>query len=280
MVASPLLLPTLRYLPQTVRGWRHFKIRAGASVWSATTRRLDLPRTESLAAVKYGLRVHAQRGYRMAALGDGFPPNLATLYGLEDARIYSPTAPKAYMDFTAPIIAGWQGEIPELGSPADPLYRQLGVRYLLTRLDARLPDPWKRIFADGTAAVWEQPESLPLLFLATDKPVEGVLARRIEDTWISAQANPHRRMWLGTRVFQDGGWILLVNGLPRATLQGPFILALLPTGELRLDLLYRPAAFVWGWVIAALGLAAGAAAWVPRPPPTIPAAPLPPATPG
>ncbi|MEA2600403.1 MAG: hypothetical protein QOF89_1395 [Acidobacteriota bacterium] len=283
-VAAPLLLPTLHYLPQTVRGWRHFKVRRGASGFtSASSRRLALPRTESLSAVQYGLHVNALRGYRMAALGNDFPPNLATLYGLEDARIYGPTAPKAYVDFLAPIV---------VGGPADPLYRQLGVRYLLTRLDARLPAPWKRIFADRTAAVWEQSESLPLLFLATDRPVESVLPRRIEDTWISGlisspisdPISPHPPLWLGTRVFQDGGWVVLLNGVPRAAVPRLFVTAPLspgPPGERRFDLLYRPAEFVWGWVIAALGLAMGAAAWVPPPVrSTAPAAPPPPATPG
>src|SRR6185295_5751023 len=100
----------------------------------------------SLAAIEFGLGTHRQRGYRMAALGDDFPPNLATLYKLEDARIYSPTAPKDYVDFMAPIITDLR--------PADPLYQQLGVRYLLTHLDTQLPAPWKRLFTDRTAAVW------------------------------------------------------------------------------------------------------------------------------
>ncbi len=248
-VAAPILLPTLRYLPKAMRGPGRFQVASGLGEIS---RHRTLPPSESIGAVAYGLAIHPQKGYRMAALGDDFPPGLAALYGLEDARVDNPMAPKTYRDLLASGLT-------------DPLYQRLGVRYLLTRLDASLPAPWERIFADRTAAVWEQPFPFPLLFIAADKPAGGVLIQRIEDTWISGPASLRRRQWLGTRLYQDGGWILLIDGLPRATSGAPFLVARLPRGEMRLDLLYRPAEFVWGWLIAALGLVAGAAAWMPRP---------------
>jgi len=79
-------------------------------------------------------------------------------------------------------------------------------------------------------------------------------------------------------LYQDGGWRLLVNGEARPTEvdQGVFLAAGLPAGESRVDLLYRPAGFLWGWVIAAVGVAAGVVASMR---PTTPAAPPPPARP-
>ncbi|MBW8873791.1 MAG: hypothetical protein JF614_02415 [Acidobacteria bacterium] len=269
-VSAPAVLPALRYMPQAMAPWS-----LGSWQWmlpSPEPLRLAFPKTDSLLAVQYGLAIHEPRGFRMAALGDVLPPNLAGLYDMTDARIYNPMAPRAYVEFTKPIAAG---------SPDDPLYQRLGVRYLLTPLNAQLPAPWARIFTDRTAAVWEQPDALPLLFLATSNPAGGVLTQTIEDTRISGASQLRRRQWLGTSVYQDGGWLLLLNRSRHRTVldSETFVAARLPRGANRLDLLYRPAAFVWGWVIAALGVVAGVAVCVPRPS-TTPEAPPPSATPG
>lgn len=143
---------------------------------------------------------------RMAALGQDFPPNLATLYGLRDARVYNPMAPAEYLRRLEPILAGWWGEQPMLGKPGHPLYRELGVRYLLTAPGVRLP--------------------LPIAF-------------QDQDGWIYEIPGPRPR--------------------PR-------------------DALYRPGAFLLGCLLAALGLAAGAA-WLVSPS-TAPASPTRSAEPG
>ena len=76
---------------------------------------------------------------------------------------------------------------------------------------------------------------------------------------------------LASSVYQDGGWRLLVDGRPRETVlaNGPFVAAWLPAREHRVDLLYRPPAFVAGMALAALALTALIVAVVPRatPPP-------------
>jgi uncharacterized membrane protein YfhO len=95
---------------------------------------------------------------------------------------------------------------------------------------------------------------------------------RFEDSWITAQVSLRRRQTLGSSLYQDGGWLLLVDGRPRAAAagEGSFLTASLPAGERQVDLLYRPPAFLWGCLLAALGLAIGAAAWVPKPRKLIP----------
>lgn len=313
-VAAPLILPTLLYMPEAEAPWsfarwqllvpfslllallvawslerlrrRHRWAAAAVATALAVSLvvadlavpanppmplRLAFPMTPSLSAAHYVLGIRAVRGFRMAALGDVLPPNLAGLYDVADARIISPMSPKAYVDFLKPISTG---ERRELGSPADPLYQRLAVRVLLTRLDAKLLPPWGRVFADRTAALWEKIETLPLLFLASPHPAGGVLTQILDDTWISGVAELRRRQWLGTSVYQDGGWLLLVNGEPhRTVLDATFVAARLPRGTSQLDLLYRPAGFVWGLMVAALGLVAGVMFFVPRP--TSPAAPPP-----
>lgn len=164
---------------------------------------------------------------RMAALGRDFPPNLPSVYGLADARIYNPMAPAEYLRHLEPILAGWWGELPELGNPTHPLYRELGVRYLLTAPGAQLP--LRPVFQDEDGWIYEIPDAGP------------------------------------PPVYQDGGWRVLVDGEPRETgKEGPFLAV--PSGE-RVQRLYRPGAFLLGCLLAALGLAAGAAAFVPPPPP-------------
>jgi hypothetical protein len=223
-------------------------------------RRLALPVNGPLAFLRKNLHDD-----RMAAFGRDFPPNLASLYGLADARIYNPMAPQAYVERIAPIVFAWWGEIPLFGAPGHPLYGRLGVRYLLAASGARLPAPLERVFADADGSVWEQPQARGRLFLAGGRSAAPLAVPRLESSWmtawVSARASLGRAQRLGTSVYQDGGWRVLVNGeAARPEIeQGVFLAADLPAGEERVDLLYRPAGFLWGCALAALGLALGTA---------------------
>jgi hypothetical protein len=180
----------------------------------------------------------------------------------------------------APILAGWGGEAPLLGAPGHPLYGRLGVRYLLAAPDARLPPPLERVFADADGSVWRQPEARTRLFIDDEAPDGRVVIPRFEDAWITADARLHRGQRLGSILYQDGGWRLLMNGRARPSeVDGALLSARLPAGRYRLDILYRPAGFLWGCALAALGLAAGAALLMPAPRPTSPAGPPPPGGP-
>ncbi|HKH48090.1 MAG TPA: hypothetical protein VKM72_25810 [Thermoanaerobaculia bacterium] len=180
---------------------------------------------------------------RMAALGRAFPPNLPSLWGLADARVYNPMAPRAYVDFTAPVTAAWWGELPEWGRPRNPLYGRLGVRYILTGPEETLRPPLRLAFSDATARIWEVPEP---------RPVRSLAGRRLE-----------------TSIFQDGHWSVFADGvrMPPEPADGPFVAARLPAGARKVDLVYRPGSFVLGCVLAALGLAVGATALIAVPPP-------------
>jgi len=97
--------------------------------------------------------------HRMAALGRSFPPNTPLLYGLADARVYNPMAPAGYLARLEPILTGWWGEMPELGYRGKKdtrLYRNLGVRYLLTAPGIRLPLPLA--FQDRDGWIYEIPD--------------------------------------------------------------------------------------------------------------------------
>jgi hypothetical protein len=240
-------------------------------------RQMPLPVPGPIVFLQLQLGKDPQRGpgYKIAALGRDFPPNLATLYGLTDARIYNPMAPQAYVERMAPILAGWSGEVPELGAPGHPLYGRLGVRYLLAAPDAQLPPPLEKVFADADGSVWEHPAPRTRLFIDANRRIGHIAIPRSEDSWLTARVDLNRPRRLASVLYQDGGWRVLLNGeaQPPEKDPGVFLGAELPEGESQVDILYRPAGFLWGCVIAALGLAAGVAvlAPIPRPNPHPPA---------
>lgn len=230
-------------------------------------KRLNLPETGPVGFLRSNLEVFrkAGPGYRMAALGRAFPPNLASLYGIPDARIYNPMAPREYVELTAPLTVRWQGEAPQFGNARHPLYRRLGVKYILAPPGVRLRPPLKRVWEDPDGWVWERPGARPRLFLEDAAPGDRLNIPLLDAQHLTARVRSAVPKRLGSNLYQDGGWRLLVNGrLYPATRDAIFLAADLPQGDLRLDVVYRPRAFLWGALIAALGLAAGAVWLVPR----------------
>jgi hypothetical protein len=168
-----------------------------------------------------------------------------------------------------------------------------------------VPLPFRRVFADPAAWIYERPDPLPRLFLpARAVSLRGgawvewldrnpdfarralVLSQEKELSWradhprasrisvsipepehVQARGHFDESRLVASSVFQDGHWLLLANGERRPTFfaNGPFVAAWVPAGEQQIDLLYRPRLFVAGCVLAALALAAAAAWWVPRP---------------
>jgi hypothetical protein len=249
-------------------------------------------------------RLRQDPGARIAGLGRTFPPNLAGLYGLADARVYNPAAPLAFFTATAPLVERWWGEVPEWGYPGHPLYPRLGVRYLLTAPDEQVPR-LALVFEGETASVFETSGAWPRVALTPWPPLPrageggrdggaagdtgGYLALaelKIGEAWISATvpaagtgetdggASPLSRSrergpggeGLASNLLQDGNWHLLADGrLQPPASDSPFFAAPLPSHTRRIDLLYRPRTHLAGCFLAALGLAAGLAALVPRP---------------
>jgi hypothetical protein len=229
--------------------------------------RLAFPTPPPLAAVAGRLG-----GDRIAALGRGLPPNLAWFYQMVDVRIYNPMAPAPYMRLLAPIVAGWWGEVPELGSPGHPLYRRLGVCCLLAAPGQRLPPPWQLAVADRSGWLYRRTDVWQRLYvLAAGGRGEPILdALRVLDFSDDRIACETRSAapgaLLGGSLYQDGGWRLLIDGRRAAGPPARRLLEVpLPQGRRRLDLLYRPRGFLAGLLAAALACAAGIAAWAPPP---------------
>jgi hypothetical protein len=244
-------------------------------------RRLAFPVNGPLRFLQEKLEVGRRSGpgYRLVALRRALPPNLASLYGLPDVRLYNPMAPREAVELLAPVTVRWEGESPQLRNLRSPLYRRLGVRYVLTAPGTPLRPPFRRAFAGREGWIWEGPRPLPRVFLPGRSRGTRLTIPRLEAQWITVRLRAAPGGALRSSIYQDGGWKALVNG--RAVLAaregGPLLAARVPPGDLRVDLLYRPRAFLAGLLVAAAGLAAGAAALIPRPErPTFPAGPTPP----
>ena len=199
---------------------------------------------------------------RVAALDRALPANLAGLWGLRDARIYDPAAPRSYGALVRPL--GWPGEF---HAGEHRLYDSLAVRYLLTEPERAVPGGARLVYAEADAWVWERPgAAAPVTLLPPDPDDSARLAWREigPQRWQLAAALEAPRL-VAVSLYGDPGWRLLRNGA-RLGSRGPLIAAALPAGRSRLELLYRPAIFIRGLGLAAVA-AAAALAWLLPPPP-------------
>ncbi len=211
------------------------------------------------------LETHARGEERIAALGRALPPNLATLYGLSDLRIYNPTMPAAWENLVAPLVAGpeaspGQGEVPAFGRPLDPLYPRLGVRYLLTEPNVALSPPLSLVFSDPTARIWEIQNPAPLLFAAGRPEPEARLAiERLSPASLRIAVPPdlQKGAWhLSSGILDEGGWRVRASGRLVETRRdlGALLAAEIPAGTERIEISYRPPGFLAGCLVAAVAL--------------------------
>jgi hypothetical protein len=239
---------------------------------------------------------------RIVALGSAFPANLPGLWEIADARVYNPAAPAAYRRLVRPLMDEREGTRTFV-SRDHPLYDLLGVRFLLTAADTPPLPRSLRILQNSEATLHERQDALPLLFL----PPSWVLATLSWEELATRRASYASRAWLygapptleaghgtrgelvarvhgparlragasvpamrvfATRIFQEGGWHLLVNGEPRRSFlaNGPLLAGGLDPHDRVVDLLYRPPGFLFGALLAALAAAAAFAWWAPAPP--------------
>ncbi|HEV7506786.1 MAG TPA: hypothetical protein VGS07_17975 [Thermoanaerobaculia bacterium] len=240
---------------------------------------------------------------RMMGLGEWpLAPNFYLMYGLADVRIDNPSVPFGYSQLTWPLRR--DDPTHRLARPRHPMYDLLGVRYVMTEPNVKLP--LKRVFQDPSGWIYERPRPLPRLFLpertvayqgdvwwewleenrdfakrslvqsipggaadwrASQPDASSLEVSLPEPEHVQAQVHLVEPRLLASSVLQDGRWNVLVAGKWRRNVlvDGPLVGVWLPAGERQVDFLYRPGSFVAGLMLAALALAAAAAWWVPRP---------------
>lgn len=263
--------------------------------------RLFYPETPAIAF----LRERTDPWHRIAGVGSPLRPNIATAYGLADPRTSNPAKP-APVAFALLRINRFPYRATDgFVDPRNPLYELLGVQYVMTPPRQRIPG-LQPVWKNRSAWIYQTPRPLPRLFLPNSTlacpsgeswadctarignfrrrtaliPGAGGTAWRaaaprgsrldlleIHPAWLRARLEATEPRLLASSIYQDGGWVLLVNGAPRPTLHanGPFLAAWLKPGDRDVELIYRPEGFVLGMVIAAVALAVGVVLWVGRP---------------
>lgn len=221
---------------------------------------------------------------RLAAGGRVFLPNLAAVYGLGDARVFDPMAPAPYLRRLAPAIARWTGEIPLLGAEGESgagaararLYDRLGVAWWLSAPEAPCPPGTAAVYEGPDARLCRRPGARALVRVTGgagggERPAK-VAAGAAGDRWRieldpagapAAEPSPER---IETALYAAPGWRAVADGRRIGVGSDDALLtAELPAGSRRADLLYRPAPFVAGCLLAALGLALALARLAPPP---------------
>ncbi len=126
-------------------------------------------------AVAWLQQRRAEEGpFRLTVLGDKglLPPNLAMLYGLEDARGYDSIIPRQYVDFARLIddqdllLYNQVAPLHRNESLASPLLDLLGVRYVLTT--RRLDRPGWTLAYDGEVKIYRNEDAAPRAYFATN----------------------------------------------------------------------------------------------------------------
>lgn len=205
---------------------------------------------------------------RMVGVDRAFLPNLPAVYGLHDARVFSPMTPAPYVRLLEPAIERWNGEIPALDGRDHPdLYDRLGVRWIVAAPEDGCPTDTETAFEGPDGLACRRPGAPAPATVDGAPPAALSLSAggarwsiRIRESATSAGA---RR--LETGVTRVPGWRVLADGRRAATEGQALLEAELPPDVRRVELLYRPAGFVAGMLSAALGLSA-LLAWVLPPP--------------
>ncbi|MEM6456599.1 MAG: hypothetical protein AAF772_16025 [Acidobacteriota bacterium] len=153
----------------------------------SASRALEWPVTPALER----LLARAQPGARIAGFGDTFYPNLAALYGLEDARSFHPARPVA-TNLLLDSLKDRPGATADLLDIVDhPILDLLGVRYILTRRGADFPPPLERVFRHPSGFLFARPRALPRIWMPF--AVEGYADRAAWRARITEIAYPRRR---------------------------------------------------------------------------------------
>lgn len=238
--------------------------------------------------------------FRIIAEGHDLMPDLGLLYRLWDPRGYDPMRPA-----DAALVAG-RGFLPRfkvgrelrLESRRFPVHAQrmfdyLGIRYILTRHQRRVPPPWEPAWNDTGGRVWRNRQALPLFFFPESarrvpdrqEAMDLALATHDYRAFGVAHGSPAAgpRPQTGTvrilEVLPNGfdlevetatgglvvssvsdsrGWRLeSVEGGGEPTLRrvnGGFVGLEIGPGRHRVRLDYRPSGWIWGLGLAGLGV--------------------------
>ncbi|HXA18308.1 MAG TPA: YfhO family protein [Thermoanaerobaculia bacterium] len=235
---------------------------------------------------------HSDDPYRIVGVGDVLPPNIATMYQMEDVRQYTAMTFTANYDLQLLWSAHqpvWSNRVDDLSAPFLSL---MNVRYAFAESSVLPPPHWSFVASDRGTQLLENQNVLPRAFIPRavtigDNPFiwEGILKENDFGArgWIVVPGESHRQEPNGSgslTVRREGmgalsirshlvsnawvvvsetawkGWRAHVDGEPAKLriADGMFLAMYLPAGDHDVRLTYWPRSFVVGRAISAVTL--------------------------
>src|SRR5216684_1891408 len=235
---------------------------------------------------------HSDDPYRIVGVGDVLPPNIATMYEMEDVREYSAMTFTANYDLQLLWSAHqpvWSNRVDDLTAPFLSL---MNVRYAFADGSLVPPPQWSFVAADRGTQLLENQNVLPRVFIPREVTIgdnpfiwEGILKERDFGSrgWIvvpgeSPRQEPNgsgsltvRREGMGALAIRSHldsnawvvvsetawkGWRAYVDEKPAKlrTADGMFLAMYLPAGDHDVRLIYWPRSFVVGRAISVITL--------------------------
>jgi len=229
----------------------------------------------------------ATEPFRIVAQGLMLTPNIATQYGLEDARGYQAITLARYHD-TFPLWSVaqpvWSNRVDDLSAP---MLSLMNVRFALAPPHAKLPASWISRASFSAYQVAENRNVLPRAFVprrvhvgvTSDESLKAMANARdfADEAWIESGERATIDNGPGEIDVQErgsnlamhatmagGGWVIVSEPAWRGwhALEGrrelrvhhaneAFIAFYLPQGEHQIELVYRPLSFLAGaWITA------------------------------
>jgi len=235
---------------------------------------------------------HGDDPYRIVGVGEVLPPNIATIYEMEDVRAYSAMTFMANYDLQ-PLWSRyqpvWSNRVDDLSAPFLSL---LNVKYAFAARSYVPPPEWSVVAADRGTQLLENHNVLPRAFIPArillgDDPLmsfgEGIKSERDfrARSWIvlpkegsreetngsgsltikkngmrafAIRAHLDSNAWVVVTETAWKGWRAYIDGKPTKlrTADGMFLAMLLPAGEHDVRLVYWPQSFVIGRAISVI----------------------------
>jgi hypothetical protein len=234
--------------------------------------------------------LHADEPFRIAAEGPLLPPNIATHYGLEDARGYAAMTLERYAAaerFWSMPQPTWSNRVEVFDSPFLSL---MNVRFALAKHGSPLPHTWRILGAFDAYDVVENTRVLPRAFVpatvhggvtrgeafhgvetsedfaanawieggerATTTNGPGTVSTRELGSKLDMHASMTNDGWIVISESAWNGWHATIDGkaAPVRIADSTFIGVRVPKGEHHVRLVYQPLSFVIGAGLSAATL--------------------------
>jgi hypothetical protein len=230
--------------------------------------------------------------WRTAPIGYVFPPNISTMYGLEDVRGYV-SLTLAPLAETFPIwCVARPVEWNRVADPTTPFFSFLNVRYVVAPLAYRTPAGWNVLAEGREGRLIENPNALPRAFAPRTVHHESDPARRVEllrrigdfaaegivegperapagngpatvrvmryvGGELTLEVDAHSEAIIGTSIPRWPGWKLMLDGrkAPLVGYNHAFLGFRVPPGRHAARLEYRPDGFTRGAAVSGATLA-------------------------